>query len=131
MSWELKFMEKAEGKGEKAWVPRGGRAKKHVGLNLRERRGLDGFCSLYPRQCLKIRHLKSRISDESTISICHYVKKNEARVRDFPSPRTLRSSGPWCPPSSDIGVQAAPLSPGPRPAVASSFRTKESRHLSS
>ena len=34
VSWELKFMEKAEGKGEKAWVPKGGRAKKHVGLNL-------------------------------------------------------------------------------------------------
>ena len=27
-SWELKFMEKAEGKGQKAWVPKGGRAKK-------------------------------------------------------------------------------------------------------
>ena len=34
VSWELKFMEKAECKGEKAWVPKGGRAKKHVGLNL-------------------------------------------------------------------------------------------------
>ena len=34
VSWELKLMEKAEGKGEKAWVPKGGRAKKRVGLNL-------------------------------------------------------------------------------------------------
>ena len=56
VSWELKFMEKAEGKGEKAWVPTGGRAKKRLGLNLGERRGLDGLCSLYPRQCLKIRY---------------------------------------------------------------------------
>lgn len=58
--WELKFMEKAKGKGEKAWVPKGGRDKKRVGLNLGDRRGLDGLCSLYPRQCLKIRHLNSR-----------------------------------------------------------------------
>ena len=28
VSWELKFMEKAKGKGQKAWVPKGGRAKK-------------------------------------------------------------------------------------------------------
>ena len=34
VSWELKLMEKAEGKGEKAWVPKGGRAKKPMGLNL-------------------------------------------------------------------------------------------------
>ena len=71
VSWELQFMEKAEGKGEKAWVPKGGRAKKPMGLNLLDRRGLDGFCSLYPRQCLRIRHLNSRKSDESMISIFH------------------------------------------------------------
>lgn len=68
---ELKFMEKAKGKGEKAWVPKGGRDKKRVGLNLGDRRGLDGLCSLYPRQCLKIRHLNSRKSHESMISIFH------------------------------------------------------------
>ena len=34
VSWEFRFMEKAEGKREKAWVPKGGRVQKHVGLNL-------------------------------------------------------------------------------------------------
>ena len=34
VSWEFRFMVKAEGKREKAWVPKGGRVKKHVGLNL-------------------------------------------------------------------------------------------------
>ena len=48
VSWELKFMEKAEGKGEKAWVPKGGRAKKRMGLNLGERRGLDGSAPCLP-----------------------------------------------------------------------------------
>ena len=41
-------MEKAKGKGEKAWVPKGGRAKKCVGLNLGERRGLDGSAPCLP-----------------------------------------------------------------------------------
>ena len=34
VSWEFRFVEKAEGKREKAWVPKGRRVQKHVGLNL-------------------------------------------------------------------------------------------------
>ena len=83
-----------------------------MGLNLCERMGLGAFCSLYPRQCLKIRHLNPGKS-ESMIRIFISMKKHEARVRDFPSPRTLSSSGPQCPPPSDRRVQAAALSPGP------------------
>ena len=39
VSWELEFMEKAEGKGEKAWVPKGGRAKKTCGFKYLRKEG--------------------------------------------------------------------------------------------
>ena len=73
---------------------------------------MDGLCSSPLQQYLKIRHLYSSISDESMIR----KKKSEVRGRDFLSPRTLRSSGPWCLLSLDA-IQATPLSPGPSSPV--------------
>ena len=85
---------------------------------------MDGLCSSPLQQCLKIRHLYSRISDESMIR----EKKSEARGRSFLASRTLSSSASQCPPLD--AFQATPFSAGPSclasaSPVSSSLRTKE------
>ena len=86
---------------------------------------MDGLCSSPLRQCLKIRHLFSRIPDDSMIR----KKKSEAKGRNFLASRILSSSASQCPPPLDA-FQATPFSARPSclvsaSPVSSSLRTKE------
>ena len=71
VSWELQFMEKAEGKGEKAWVPKGGKLKNICGFKSLRKEGFGRGLLPVSQTVSQNRHLNSRKSDESMISIFH------------------------------------------------------------
>ena len=58
-------MEKAEGKGEKAWVPKGGKLKNICGFKSLRKEGFGRGLLPVSQTVSQNRHLNSRKSDES------------------------------------------------------------------